>query len=92
MGNVVALKSDVEELLARLKKLRTQNSELRVKAVSSGARAENAEIKNRELQDQLSSLLLKNSITEVAGGSRAAKLRITRLIKDIDKCIALSNK
>lgn len=92
MDSLATLKSDVEKLVAQVEKLKTQNRELRVKAVSSGMRAENAEIKNRELQDQLSSLLLKNSITEVAGSSRAAKIRITRLIKDIDKCIALSNK
>lgn len=92
MDSVTILKSSVEQLVAQVEKLKTQNRELRVKAVSAGARAENAENKNKELQEQLSSMLLKNAITEVAGGARAAKLRVTRLIKDIDKCIAISNK
>lgn len=44
------------------------------------------------LRKQVDGLLLHKSVTEVAGGVRAAKLRINRLLKDVDRCIALMNK
>lgn len=92
MDSVTTLKNSVEKLLAQIERLKESNRLLTARTVAAEARAEAVERKNAELQEQLTSALLKNSITEVAGGSRAAKLRISRLIRDIDKCIAMSSK
>lgn len=92
MDSVTTLKNSVEKLLAQIDRLKESNRTLGARTVAAEARAELAEKKNAQLQHQLTSALLKSSITEVTGGSRAAKLRISRLIRDIDKCIAMSSK
>lgn len=91
MDSVALLKLNVEKLLTQVEKLKEQNRHLMARAVAAESRADNTERKNLELQEQLTSSLLKNSITEVAGGNKAARARITKLIKDIDKCIAISS-
>ncbi len=89
---VEELKNSVTLLLKQIEKLKLENQTLRAKATANEARAHNAEQKNKELLEQNTTLLLKNSLTEVAGSTKAAKLRINKLLKDIDKCIALSSK
>lgn len=92
MESVDRLKSSVEKLLAETRALRADNARLVARAASMEARAMAAEKKLKEGQNQLTATLLRSSITEVAGGTRAAKLRISRLIRDIDKCIAMASK
>ncbi len=92
MENITILKQNVVKLVEQIEKLKTQNRLLEARAVAAESRAENLENKAKELQEQLSSSLLSSAITEVAGGTKSAKARVDRLIKDIDKCIALSSK
>lgn len=92
MDSVERLKSNVERLLTETRQLRADNARLVARAAAMEARAMAAEAKLKEGQTQLTATLLKSSITEVAGGTRAAKLRISRLIRDIDKCIAMASK
>lgn len=86
------LKQNVERLLAETRSLRADNARLVARSAAMEARALAAEKKLSEGQQQLTATLLTSSITEVAGGTRAAKLRISRLIRDIDKCIAMVSK
>ena len=92
MDSVALLRQSVEKLLAQVDKLKEQNRELKARNTAAEQRATNAEAKCEELQEQLTSVLLRNTITEVAGGPKAAKLRITRMIRDIDRCLAMSSK
>ncbi|WP_298063467.1 hypothetical protein [uncultured Rikenella sp.] len=89
----------VERVERNVERVLSQNAELR--EANAGLAAENArlealaasqaaEIEN--LRTRLDRLLLHKSVTEVSGGVRAAKLRINRLLKDVDRCIALMNK
>lgn len=89
----------VERVERNIERVLSQNAELR--EANAGLAAENArlealaaaqaaEIEN--LRTHLDRLLLRKSVTEVAGGVKAAKLRINRLLKDVDRCIALMNK
>lgn len=92
MDSVDRLKQSVEKLLEETRELRVSNARLVARAASMEARALAAERKLQEEQGQLTATLLKSSITEVAGGTKAAKQRISRLIRDIDKCIAMASK
>lgn len=89
----------VERVERNVARVLAENAELR--DANAGLAAENrrlerlaaeqmAEIEN--LRSKLDQLLLRNSVTEVSGGVRAAKVRINRLLKDVDRCIALMNK
>lgn len=92
MDSVERLKSSVEKLLVETRELRSANARLAARAASMEARALAAEKKLADGQGQLTATLLRSSITEVAGGTKAAKLRLSRLIRDIDKCIAMVSK
>ncbi|WP_294596790.1 hypothetical protein [uncultured Rikenella sp.] len=89
----------IERVERNIQRLLAQNAELREANAALGAEnerlseltaAQNEEI--ARLRVDLDRLLLRKSVTEVAGGVRAAKLRINRLLKDVDRCIALMNK
>lgn len=92
IDGVDRLKQTVELLLAETRNLRVDNARLVARSAAMEARALAAEKKLAEGQQQLTATLLTSSITEVTGGTRAAKLRISRLIRDIDKCIAMVSK
>ena len=89
----------VERVERNIERILAQNAELR--EANAGLAAENARLETLaaaqaaeigELRTQVDRLLLRKSVTEAAGGVRAAKLRINRLLKDVDRCIALMNK
>ncbi|WP_297626636.1 hypothetical protein [uncultured Rikenella sp.] len=89
----------IERVERNIQRLLAQNAELREANAALGA--ENARLHAQtaaqgeeiaRLQADMDRLLLRKSVTEVAGGVRAARLRINRLLKDVDRCIALMNK
>ncbi|WP_418560695.1 hypothetical protein [Rikenella microfusus] len=89
----------VERVERNIERVLAQNAELR--EANAGLAAENARLEAvtaaqaseiESLRTQLDRLLLRKSVTDVAGGVRAAKVRINRLLKDVDRCIALMNK
>ncbi len=89
----------VERVERNVERILAQNEELR--QANAGLAAENARLETltaaqkeeiASLRTQLDQLLLRKSVTEVSGGVRAAKIRINRLLKEVDRCIALMNK
>ncbi|WP_071134591.1 hypothetical protein [Millionella massiliensis] len=89
----------VERVERNVERILAQNEELR--QANAGLAAENARLEAltaaqkeeiTSLRTQLDQLLLRKSVTEVSGGVRAAKIRINRLLKEVDRCIALMNK
>lgn len=95
----ISEQSLVERVERNIQRVLAQNAELRQANAALGAdnerlnalvaaQAEEIEV----LRGQVDGLLLRKSVTEVSGGVRAAKLRINRLLKDVDRCIALMNK
>lgn len=89
---VERVERNVERILAQNEELRQANAGLaaenaRLEALTAAQKEEIA-----SLRTQLDQLLLRKSVTEVSGGVRAAKVRINRLLKEVDRCIALMNK
>lgn len=92
MESIDRIKDSVTRLMEQVRELKEQNSRLAARAIAAEARAAASQAKMAQMESQLTASLLKGSISDVAGGSRAAKLRINRLIRDIDKCIAMVSK
>lgn len=91
-GIIDRLEQDIARVLDQNQKLKEQNRQMaseiqKQKSIIAQQKAELA-----QLEKNLQKLLLKRSLTEVSGGVKAAKLRINRLVKEIDSCIALMNK
>ncbi|MDL2230708.1 hypothetical protein LJB87_02845, partial [Alistipes sp. OttesenSCG-928-L06] len=53
---------------------------------------EDLERKVAELEDRVRVLELTAGMKGVSGGSKAAKERVNRLLREVDKCIALMNR
>lgn len=86
------LERDIERILAINRTLRTENSNLK---------SENSKLKEitdqqigtiTQLQTDMDRILIQKSITETSEDVKSAKLRINRLIKEVDSCIALMNR
>lgn len=86
------LERDIEKLLASNKQLKAENQKLKAENQKLTATGAEWKTKAAELNQQADQLLLRKSVTEVSGGVKAAKLRINRLLKEVDRCIALMNK
>lgn len=86
------LERDIARLLAKNTALRDENARLgeQNRRLSQAALDLKAELREREAT--VDRLLLSGAVTEVSGGTRAAKLRINRLLKEVDRCLALMNK
>jgi len=52
-------------------------------------KSENAEKKINELEDKVDSLSLRSAFSPLEGGNNDAKIKIDRLIKEIDAALAL---
>ncbi|HBS87229.1 MAG: hypothetical protein A2W91_03345 [Bacteroidetes bacterium GWF2_38_335] len=74
-----------ESVLAELKKLKSENLELK----DSVSLKEN---KLNELETKINTIKLANTVFASAEEKKEAKTRINRIVREIDKCIALLNK
>lgn len=92
LGLMDRVERNIERILAQNEQLREENRKFAAERTKLGSVLNERNDRIAELQNQVDQLLLHRSVTEVSGGVRAAKLRINRLLKDVDRCIALMNK
>lgn len=88
------VKSSLEKLLARYEAVSAENAELRDRLAKAESQEKAFREQIIELNNQIDSLTLKAAFT--AGDSRTdntkAKAKVEKLIKEIDKCIALMER
>lgn len=89
---VERVERNIARVMAQNAELREANAALAAENARLEALAQRQATEMETLRHQMDQLLLRKSVTEVSGGVRAAKVRINRLLKDIDRCIALMNK
>lgn len=82
------IKTDIEKLIALYEAERSERERLQAELVRCGAENESCRKRIEDLEQQVNSLHLSEAFG-VGGDSSAAKEKIERLIKEIDKCIAL---
>lgn len=89
---IEALDKKVDTLIAENRDLRAELT----KALGARDRCEKkrvlAEGSVRELEERVKTLETTVAFLRTEGNNRAARLRINRLIREIDSCIALINK
>lgn len=78
VGENRRLKKDNEKAAARCEKLRAQN--------------ENLTERITRLEERLRVLEIKGAVEGVSGDTKAARARVNRLLREVDKCIALLNR
>ena len=82
------IKTDIEKLIALYEAERSERERLQAELVRCGAENESCRKRIEDLEQQENNLHLSEAFG-VGGDSSAAKEKIERLIKEIDKCIAL---
>ena len=82
------IKTDIEKLIALYEAERSERERLQAELVRCGAENESCRKRIEDLEQQVNNLHLSKAFG-VGGDSSAAKEKIERLIKEIDKCIAL---
>lgn len=89
----------VDQLREKIEKLVSMHSRLKKeKGVLEKERSrlleKNMEQREKisELEQRVKVLEISKSIADVSGGTKMAKLRVNRLLREIDSCIALMNK
>lgn len=82
------IKTDIEKLIALYEAERSERERLREELTQSKAENESCRKRIEDLEQQVNNLHLSEAFG-VAGDGSAAKEKIEKLIKEIDKCIAL---
>ena len=82
------IKTDIEKLIALYEAERSERERLQAELVRCGAENESCRKRIEDLEPQVHNRHLSEAFG-VGGDSSAAKEKIERLIKEIDKCIAL---
>lgn len=86
------LESDIERILSVNEALRKQNDELHKRNEALEQQNQALSDASSKQQKQLDRVLIQKSITDTAADVDSAKLRLDRLIREVDRCIALMNK
>ncbi len=86
------LNSKIDELLKRYENLRTKNNELQNENEALMIRLQESNDKIKELEVKYERIKLSGAL--IGGGENAieAKKKITELVREIDRCVALLNR
>jgi len=96
IAEIESLIKELKENINRLQNLNSQtlveNNELKEEIVELNNKIQQQNINNEELIKKYESLKLAKSIAVSSGDSHDAKIKINRLVREIDKCISLLNR
>lgn len=82
------IKSDIKKLIAAYEREKAENERISIELKSSNEQLLTCKKQIIELYRQIDNMKLKNAFLATSGDA-GAKAKIDRLIKDIDKCLAL---
>lgn len=83
------IKQRFEKLVARYEAVKAENDKLRLALDASTAGNESYRKQINELRQEIETLKLTTAFSASGADNAPAKQKIERLIKEIDKCIAL---
>ncbi len=83
------LETKVRELISRYESLKTENSALRGKLEALTAQLEQKTNNIQLLEQKIKNLQLTGAFLGSGGDNAAAKRKVSALIKEIDRCIAM---
>lgn len=95
----MAKKSIIDSIEQKITRLIEQHDRLKMQAAELQAQRDKLQAQNRELTNRLaeaerriSSLELSEGLAGNSADRKQAKARVNRLMREIDRCIALLNK
>ena len=85
------LKGRIERIISSYESAVFENRELKEKLATSQQELETSKKTIKELTEKLEMLQLANAFKGSSQDIKEAKLRIARIVREIDKCISLLN-
>jgi len=96
IAEIKSLIINLKENINKLKDLNSQtsleNNKLKEEIIELNNKIQQQDTNNIELINKYESLKLAKSIAVSSGDSHDAKIKINRLVREIDKCISLLNR
>ena len=89
---ILDFKKNIENLKELNSKTLSENKELKEELSKLNNQIQKQDILNEDLNRKYESLKLAKSIAVSSNDSHDAKIKINRLVREIDKCISLLNK
>jgi len=89
---IVELQNKINTLVDRYKDLKEEVKNLNEKNEKLVSELDKATDNYRELEEKYNNLKLSGSILAETGNPGEAKKRISQIVREIDKCIALLNR
>jgi len=86
------LNKKIDELLEKYNNLRTENTDLRRGNEAIKQMLQEKEEKIKELEVKYERVKLSGALLGEGGNALEAKKKITELVREIDKCVALLNR
>jgi uncharacterized coiled-coil DUF342 family protein len=86
------LNHKIHQLLSVCEQMRNERNMLQVKVAECDAQIANLNRQYKELEEKNKKLQLARAFETSGIDTRDAKLKIGRIVREIDKCIALLNK
>ena len=86
------LRQKIETLMAAYEAVKFENAALKAELRTVKDENEACRRQNTELEKEIDNLKLRQAFMGAADGNELAKQRIEKMIREIDKCIALMEK
>jgi len=89
---LLVLNRKLDELLNRYNDLKTEVAELRLGNESLRSKLQDREIKIKELETKYERVKLSGALLGEGENALEAKKKVTELVREIDRCVALLNR
>lgn len=89
---VYSLRSKIQELISMYTNLKAENEYEKKEIVRLNEQIKINEAEKAALQEKYDTLKVAKSILASSEDSHDAKLKVNKIVRDIDKCIALLNR
>lgn len=89
LQNLRELETRVRQLMLDYRALRAENMSLRRRADEAQSKLEEEKARSQTLNRELSALRMAQVVKMEDGDIKEARSRINRMIREVDKCIAL---
>jgi len=86
------LKTSLNLLIAKLDKEKADQEKLRITNQELQKKINRQEARINELEQKFSNLKISKSLVAESGSVHEAKIKVNRIVREIDKCIALLNR
>lgn len=91
-NQIERLKQNIHSLVIKYRKTNEKKNSLENEVVELKKEIEALKKDNSDLNEKLNKLKLAKNLSESLGGSHDAKIKVNRIVREIDKCIALLNR